>query len=71
MSFNERIAEEYGLTIFESEAPDREVIDFSVYDSDRDDNVAWGWGGRPQDRVGGRRRAWLLRGVRKGVRLAL
>lgn len=33
----------YGLTIYESEAPDREVIDFSVADSE--DNVAWVWGG--------------------------
>ena len=45
MSFNERIAEQYGLTIYESEAPDRKTIDFSVYDSDTDDNVAWVWGG--------------------------
>lgn len=45
MSFNQNIAEQYGLTIFESEAPDREVIDFSVYNSDIDDNVAWAWGG--------------------------
>lgn len=44
-SFNQNIAEQYGLTIYESEAPDREVIDFSVYDSDRGDNVAWVWGG--------------------------
>lgn len=44
MSFNERIAEQYGLTIYESEAPDREAIDFSVYDSDTDDNVAWVYG---------------------------
>ena len=44
MSFNQNIAEQYGLTIYESEAPDREVIDFSVYDSNRGDNVAWAWG---------------------------
>ena len=44
MSFNQDIAEQYGLTIYESEAPDRERIDFSVYDSDRGDNVAWVWG---------------------------
>lgn len=43
MSFNQDI-KRYGLTIFESEAPDREVIDFSVYESDLDDNVAWVWG---------------------------
>ena len=45
MSFNERIAEQYGLTVYESGAPDRKTIDFSVYDSDTDDNVAWVWGG--------------------------
>ena len=46
MSFNRDIAEQYGLTIYESEAPDREVIDFSVYDSDLDDSVAWVWGAK-------------------------
>lgn len=45
MSFNQDIAEQYGLTIYESEAPDREVIDFSVYSSEIDDNIAWVWGG--------------------------
>lgn len=43
-SFNQDIAEQYGLTIYESEAPDREKIDFSVCSSDLDDNVAWAWG---------------------------
>lgn len=42
--FNENIAEQYGLTVYESDAPDREEIDFSVCDSDLDDNVAWVWG---------------------------
>lgn len=44
MSINERLAEEYDLTIFESEAPDRAEVDFSVYWSYGDDNVAWVWG---------------------------
>lgn len=39
--FNQDIAEQYGLTIYESDAPDREEIDFSVYDSGLDDSVAW------------------------------
>ena len=43
-SFNERLAEEYDLTIYESGAPDRKEIDFSVYSSTEDDNVAWAWG---------------------------
>lgn len=51
MSFNERLAEEYDLTIYESEAPDREEIDFSVYSSVEDDNVAWAWGARNDHEV--------------------
>ena len=38
---NEQL-KEYGLTVHESEAPDREVIDFSI--DDGNDNVAWVWG---------------------------
>lgn len=41
---NENLAEQYGLTIFESDAPDRQKIDFSVYSSSLGDNVAWVWG---------------------------
>lgn len=44
MSINERLAEEYDLTILESEAPDREEVDFFVCWSQCDDNVAWAWG---------------------------
>lgn len=40
---NEKLRE-YGLTIFESEADDREVVDFSVYSDELEDNVAWAWG---------------------------
>lgn len=43
-NFNQDIAEQYGLTVYESEAPNREVIDFSVYSSEIDDNIAWAWG---------------------------
>lgn len=45
MSFNQNIAEQYGLTIYESDAPNREEIDISVYSSSLGDNVAWAWGG--------------------------
>ena len=45
MSFNQDIAEQYGLTIYESDAPDREKIDLVVYSSEQGDNVAWAWGG--------------------------
>lgn len=44
-SFNQNIAEQYGLTIYESDAPNREEIDISVYSSSLGDNVAWAWGG--------------------------
>lgn len=42
---------QYGLSIYESEAPGREEIDFSVYDSDLDDNVAWVWGAKDDHEV--------------------
>lgn len=32
----------WGFTVFESEAPDREEVDFTI--SDKEDNVAWVWG---------------------------
>lgn len=32
----------YGLTVFESESPDRQFVDFDI--SDGEDNVAWVWG---------------------------
>lgn len=44
MSFNQDIAEQYGLTIYESDAPDREKIDISVHSDEIDDNIAWAWG---------------------------
>lgn len=36
-----------GYTIYESDAPDREPVDFSL--SDEEDNVAWVWGANPND----------------------
>ena len=33
---------ELGLKVYESEAPDRQLVDFDV--SDSEDNVAWVWG---------------------------
>lgn len=44
MGINERLAEQYGLTIYESDAPDRKPVDFSVYSSYDGDNMAWVWG---------------------------
>lgn len=38
---------EYGLTLRESDSQDRELIDFEICDDD--DNVAWVWGGTPDD----------------------
>lgn len=43
----EKELKEYGLTLRESDSPDREVIDFEICDGD--DNVAWVWGGTPDD----------------------
>ena len=43
-NFNENITEQYGLTIYESDAPDREEIDFFVHSDEIDDNIAWVWG---------------------------
>lgn len=34
----------WGFTVFESEAPDREEIDFSI--GDKEGNVAWVWGSK-------------------------
>lgn len=42
MKSSKELCEEYGLTIYESEAPDRLAIDFSI--DDGDDNIAWAWG---------------------------
>lgn len=39
--------EELGLKVYESEAPDRQLVDFDV--SDGEDNVAWVWGDRLDD----------------------
>lgn len=36
-----------GYTLYESEAPDRQLVDFDV--SDGEDNVAWVWGDRLDD----------------------
>lgn len=38
---------ELGLKVYESEAPDRQLVDFDV--SDDEDNVAWVWGDRLDD----------------------
>lgn len=42
MKSSKELCEEYGLTIYESEAPDRLPVDFSI--DDGCDNVAWAWG---------------------------
>ena len=34
----------WGFMVLESEAPDREEVDFTI--SDKEDNVAWAWGTR-------------------------
>ena len=39
--------EEYGLAIRESDSPERQLVDFSIEDSE--DNVAWVWGNRFDD----------------------
>lgn len=39
--------EAYGLKVYESEAPDRERVDFSI--SDGTDNVAFVWGDSPDN----------------------
>lgn len=39
--------EEYGLSLRESDAPDREIVDFTI--EDEKDNVAWVWGYSPSD----------------------
>lgn len=41
---SEQELKEYGLSIWGSDAPDREKIDFSVHDNELDENVAWVWG---------------------------
>lgn len=38
---------EYGLKVRESDNPDREPIDFLIYDED--DNVCWVWGETPDN----------------------
>lgn len=38
---------EYGLTIRESDDPERQLVDFTI--EDEEDNVAWVWGGRFDD----------------------
>lgn len=37
----------YGLTVRESDSPERQLVDFTVEDGE--DNVAWAWGDRPSD----------------------
>lgn len=43
----EKILEKYGLSIHESDNPDRKPIDFSIEDGY--DNVCWVWGDTPDD----------------------
>ena len=43
----EQLLEKYGLTIRESDNPDRKPIDFTIEDGN--DNVCWVWGDTPDD----------------------
>lgn len=47
MSKVEDELKEYGLSIRESDNPEREPVDFSI--EDNEDNVAWVWGNKPTD----------------------
>ena len=38
---------EYGLTLRESDSPDRDLVDFTIEDGEN--NVAWVWGNKPDD----------------------